>query len=120
MLTVAECVAGADKLAGKAVKVSGKVAQVCAAKGCWWSIENPADKTQRIRVTHKDYGFFVPKDAKGKDAVAYGVLEVKKMSAAEAEHMAKDEGKTNVDVAKLPKVELRLLASSLEMTKPAS
>jgi hypothetical protein len=120
LVSVADCVAKADELSGKDVKISGRVQQVCVKKGCWWSIENPKDPTQRIRVTHKDYGFFVPKDAKGQDAIAYGTLEVKKMSEEEAVHMAKDEGQTAIDPATLPKVELRLLASAIEMKKPQS
>jgi hypothetical protein len=120
LVSVADCVAKADELAGKEVKVAGRVAKVCAKKGCWWSVENPQDPNQRIRVTHKDYGFFVPADAKGKDAIAYGTLEVKKMSEAEAVHMAQDEGQTAIDPKTLPKVELRLLASAIEMKKPQS
>lgn len=120
LVSVADCVNKADSLGGKKVKISGRVAQVCVKKGCWWSIENPEDPSQRIRVTHKDYGFFVPQDAKGKEAVAYGTLEVKKMTEAEAVHMAKDEGQTAIDPDKLPKVELRLLASAIEMKKPQS
>ena len=114
-VSVADCVLQAEKLAGQEVLISGRVAQVCANKGCWWAIENPENPSQTIRVTHKDYGFFVPKGAKGRDALAFGKLEVKKLTKEEALHLAKDEGLTDIDETKLPTVELRLEATSLEM-----
>lgn len=118
-VSVADCVAKATELDGKDVVVSGQVAQVCAKKGCWWVLENPESPEQNIRVTHKDYGFFVPRDAKGKPAVAFGTLKVKQMSEAEAKHMAEDEGKTVDDPSTLKRVELRLEASALEMRPTA-
>lgn len=114
-VSVSDCVKRAGELDGRKVLVEGKVAKVCAKKGCWWTIQNPEDPTQTIRVTHDAYGFFVPRTAEGKAAMAYGVLEVKKLSPEEAAHILEDEGVKVEDPSKLPTVELRLVASALEM-----
>jgi hypothetical protein len=110
-MSVADCTAQAKDLNGKPVKVSGTVEQVCAAKGCWWVLAGePGQET--IRITAKSYGFFVPKDAKGKKAIAEGVLEVKELSQEEADHLAEDAKDPSM---KTKKMELRLEASALEM-----
>jgi hypothetical protein len=110
-LSVADCTSQAKDLNGKPVKVSGTVEQVCAAKGCWWVLAGePGQET--IRITAKGYGFFVPKDAKGKKAIAEGVLEVKELTQDEADHLAEDARDPSL---KAKKIELRLEAAALEM-----
>ena len=54
------------------VKVVGKVDKVCQVKGCWMTMAYDGD--QSMRVSFRDYGFFVPKDIDGKDAVIDGTL----------------------------------------------
>lgn len=113
VLSVQECTAA---LNGKSVKVEGKVAQVCAKKGCWFVIED--DKKQQVRITSKDYKFFVPRDAVGKKAVVEGVLTLKEMSVAEAQHMADDAAEsTGKPAEKITegKKEMRIAAVSLEL-----
>lgn len=110
-LTVAACQKDAAKLDKKTVKIEGNVAELCAKKGCWWVLGD--DKTgASVRITAKDYGFFIPKDATGRRGIAEGVLEVKHMSEEERAHMAEDSGDPN---AKIPAMELRLAAAAIEM-----
>ena len=45
------------------VKMLGKITDVCVKKGCWMKLDMGNDKV--VRVTFKDYGFFVPTDASG-------------------------------------------------------
>ncbi len=111
--TLDEVAASPDKFAGKTVEVSGTVGTVCLKKGCWLGLIG-AKPTTNARVTFKDYAFFAPLDSKGATARLEGVVEVKKMSPAEREHLAKDEGKA---VADIPAVELRIMASALELTR---
>ena len=44
------------------VKITGEIEECCQKKGCWMkvSVEGMDDP---IRVTFKDYGFFVPKNS---------------------------------------------------------
>ena len=83
-LSVGECVAKADGLAGQRVKVTGTVDKVCEKKGCWFVIK---DGEQSIRITAKDYGFFVPAKAPGMIATIEGELTVKTLEDADKKHL---------------------------------
>lgn len=102
-----------EAFSGKSVLVRGTISAVCQAKGCWMTLAGEAP-TARARVTFKDYAFFVPKDGKGKKAVLEAEVKIKMMSDAERQHLA-DDGKVTVD--QIPKVELRLVASGVEITQ---
>ncbi|HEX9982981.1 MAG TPA: DUF4920 domain-containing protein, partial [Thermoanaerobaculia bacterium] len=62
-----------------AVVVDGVVQNACTRKGCWMELTPEAGKTG-VRVTFKDYGFFVPLDSKGMKARAEGVTVIKVLS----------------------------------------
>ena len=97
------------------VVVEGVVTNACERKGCWMQLK-PAQGEQSVRVTFKDYGFFVPLDSKGMKARAEGVATVKKLSKAEADHL-EEEGaklKRNEDGTA---VEVSFVASGVELTK---
>lgn len=89
-----------------AVKVTAPVEAVCQKKGCWMELAG-SDGTA-IRVTFKDYGFFVPKDASGKTAIVQGKAKVEETSVADLKEYAKDDGKNADEIAAItePKREL--------------
>ena len=90
------------QMAGKEqmkAKVEGKVASVCQAKGCWAKIVLPDGKS--MRVTFKNYAFFVPKDAAGKTMVLEGLASMKTVPVAELQHYAKDAGASAAEIAKI-------------------
>ena len=58
-------------------QVSGTVSAVCEAKGCWMVVNDGASE---VRVTFKDYGFFVPWGSEGKAVRMAGVLKKKTVS----------------------------------------
>lgn len=88
------------------IKITGEITDVCQKKGCWMEINNPAGEP--VRVTFKDYGFFMPKDAAGKIAIMDGIAKVEVTSIADLKEYAKDAGedKAAVDAIKEPKKEL--------------
>ena len=100
-----------EKFSGVEVLVEGEVKAVCQAKGCWMTMGGEKS-TSRARVTFKDYAFFVPKDVKGKKVRLRGEVKVKMLSDAERAHLAED---GRVDVSEIPKAELRLVASGVEI-----
>ncbi|MEN8898406.1 MAG: DUF4920 domain-containing protein, partial [Nonlabens sp.] len=51
------------------VKVKGTIADVCVKKGCW--IKMPVGDASAT-VKFKDYGFFLPKNGKGKEVILSG------------------------------------------------
>lgn len=89
-----------------AVKVIAPVNAVCKKKGCWMELK-AADGTT-MRVTFKDYGFFVPVDTRNKTAIAQGIAKVEETSIADLKEYAKDNGATKEEIAAInkPKREL--------------
>ncbi len=94
-------------------KVTGTVESVCQAKGCWMKVK--MDNGESMRVTFKDYGFFVPKDIAGKTVVFEGVAEKKTTPVAELRHYAKDAGKSKEEIEEIntPKEELAFVADGV-------
>lgn len=82
-----DVVAKPDTLLGQAGAFSGRITQVCQKQGCWMVLS--ADNGEFARVVMHDHAFAVPKDARG-EAVVYGTLSQKTLSAEEAEHLRKD------------------------------
>jgi hypothetical protein len=72
-------------------KVTAKIEDVCQKKGCWMNLVD--DKGNKIRVTFKDYAFFMPKDAAGKTAIIEGVATVDETSVADLKSMLKTQEK---------------------------
>ncbi|MGI8892682.1 MAG: DUF4920 domain-containing protein [Bacteroidia bacterium] len=77
-------------------KVRGKVVDVCQKKGCWMELDKGDGST--IRVTFKDYGFFVPMDIKGREVVINGYVYVDTTSVADLRHYAEDAGKSEEEI----------------------
>ena len=72
-------------------KVEGTIEEVCQMKGCWMTLKNESGAT--IRVTFKDYGFFVPKDIHGKKVIIAGQALSELLDEDDAKHYADDAGK---------------------------
>ncbi|HBB25639.1 MAG TPA: DUF4920 domain-containing protein [Bacteroidetes bacterium] len=83
---------------GKSIRVTGTVTEVCKVKGCWMMLR---DASSLVRVTFKDYGFFMPMDLVGKTVALEGVLSVETLTEAEARHYAEDAGKSKKEIAKI-------------------
>jgi hypothetical protein len=88
------------------IKLEGEISEVCQSKGCWMTV-NTGDG-QTIRVTFKDYGFFVAKDAAGKKAVFEGEAKMETVDVATLRHYAEDAGKSEEEVAAITKSETKL------------
>jgi hypothetical protein len=87
-------------------KVEGKVLNVCQAKGCWMTLEK--SDGSKMRVTFKDYAFFVPKDISGKTVVVQGKAYINTTSVEELKHYAEDAGKSKEEIAKITAPEKEL------------
>jgi hypothetical protein len=94
-------------------RVSGTISGVCKMKGCWLTLQNGNETP--IRVTFKDYGFFVPKDSMGKKVLLQGIAYKTETTVAELKHYAHDAGKTEEEIAKItqPLVELTFEADGV-------
>lgn len=84
-------------------KMKGKISEVCSKKGCWMKLDMGNDEV--VRVTFKDYGFFMPLDATG-DVVINGKAFVKETSVADLKHYAEDAGDSPEEIAKITEPEI--------------
>jgi Domain of unknown function (DUF4920) len=82
-------------------KVTGKISAVCKAKGCWMTMISDQPGQPDMRVTFKDYAFFMPKDIVGKTVVIDGVAAVEEISVADQRHYAEDAGQKPEEIAKI-------------------
>lgn len=69
-------------------KVKGTIGAVCQMRGCWITLKN--DRNVNIRVTFKDYGFFVPKDVSGEEVIIEGTASRELLEENIAKHYAND------------------------------
>jgi len=131
VVTLAQLLRAPEAHAGKAVRVEGQVRKACERKGCWLELaEAPSatskepsndpskepSRTAGVRVTFKDYGFFVPLDSAGATARVEGVVQVAELSEARAAHYA-SEGATVPRGADGKAREVQLVASGVELRR---
>ena len=115
-IPVAQALAAPENFTGRTVRLVGPVDSVCQTKGCWMKVGSTEPS---VFVKFKDYAFFVPKDAAGRDVVFEGELKVKEISVAEQRHYLEDAGKKD-EAAKVtkPKLEVTFMASGVALAKP--
>jgi hypothetical protein len=90
-VTLAALLKSPKKHDGKRILVEGTVRKACLRKGCWMELAD-SEKGPGVRVTFKDYGFFVPLDSAGARARVEGAVEVKELSEATAQHYESEGG----------------------------
>lgn len=95
---LSEALAKPEAFAGQEVVVEAVVAKSCKKKGCWLVLK---DGDSELRVTFKDYGFFVPKGLSDRRARVQGVLSRKTLSVKEAKHFLKDEGASKEEIERV-------------------
>ena len=78
-----------DRYADTDVQVTTKVKQVCKKKGSFFVAQAGGHV---VRVSFKDYSFFVPTDISGKTVTLHGTLKRHELTQAQAEHFSKDAG----------------------------
>ena len=97
------------------MKETGKVNEVCQKKGCWMTLVSDQPGQPDMRVTFKDYAFFMPKDLSGKHVVVDGYAYVETTSVDVLRHYAEDAGKSKEEIAAItePKREVSFEASGV-------
>ena len=81
---------------GVPVRVDGMIADVCQKKGCWMTL---GDGDLVVRVRFQDYGFFVPRDAKGRAAIIQGTIRRETITEEVAKHYADESGDADAAAA---------------------
>ena len=100
---------------GEPVRVEARISQVCQKKGCFFIAQ---DGDAVVRVSFKDYSFFVPTDISGKHVAFVGEVVAKEMTTEEAEHYAEDLGKSTPLLR--PGVRYEIVATSVRVPSTAA
>ena len=77
-------------------KITGVIQEVCTKKGCWFTMALPNGSS--MRVTFKDYGFFIPTNSQGFPITLEGVATLTETDVETLRHFAEDQGKSKEDV----------------------
>ncbi|VAW25488.1 hypothetical protein MNBD_BACTEROID04-1442 [hydrothermal vent metagenome] len=88
------------------LKFTSSINEVCKKKGCWMKLDLGADN--EVMVRFKDYGFFMPLNADGREVIVNGKAYVSTTSVEELRHFAKDAGKTEEEILKITDPEYTL------------
>jgi len=84
-------------------KVQGTIKEVCTKKGCWMTLDLGEEKDLMVRF--KDYGFFMPLEAKG-DVIINGYATISETSVADLKHYAEDAGASELEIEAIVSPEL--------------
>ncbi|HRZ32429.1 MAG TPA: DUF4920 domain-containing protein [Flavobacterium sp.] len=95
------------------LKFRSEIKDVCQKKGCWMNMNLSDDKNTFVRF--KDYGFFMPFNAAGSEAIVNGKAFISVESVDELKHYAKDAGKSQaaIDSITEPKVSYSFLSNGV-------
>jgi len=115
VVTLEDIIKNPEKYEKDKVIIEATIDAVCQKKGCWMELVS-GEGEQGIRVTFKDYGFFVPKDAAGLKVRAEGKVKVTTMSKADADHY-EEEGAKIVRNADGTSTEIGFVAYGVELYK---
>jgi hypothetical protein len=92
--------------------VETKIAKVCQKKGCFFIAQ---DGDTIMRVSFKDYGFFIPSDTAGRTVTLAGELVKKDLSEEQAAHYRADL-QLDSDIVKAGEV-YEIVASGIRIPK---
>lgn len=109
-----------DEIDSLPAKIQGTVETVCQTKGCWMNLVANNEEGQMMKVTFKDYGFFMPKDIAGRQVIVDGYVYREITSVDDLRHFAEDEGLPQEEIERItePKEELKFLAHGVILLDP--
>ncbi len=111
-VTLKDIAMDGDRHMDKPVRVVTRVSKVCQKKGCFFIAQQG---NSIVRVSFKDYGFFVPTDISGKRVMLVGEVVASELSPEKARHLAEDLGEPEESVG--PGKEYTIVASSVRVPR---
>jgi hypothetical protein len=96
-------------------QILGVIKEVCSKKGCWMTMHLPDNK--EMRITFKDYGFFVPKNAQNYPVIIEGIASKKLIDVETLRHYAEDAGSSVEEIENIvgPKEEYEFVATAVKI-----
>jgi hypothetical protein len=95
-IPAAELMALMGEATEKDAKIVGTIEEVCQKKGCWMKVD--LGNGEKMRITFRDYAFFVPKDASGREVILDGTAMIEETSMESLRHFAEDAGKSKEEI----------------------
>lgn len=94
-----------DSLTSEVI-IEAEIMECCRKKGCWMKVDMGNGKS--MRVSFKDYGFFVPLNADGRIATMKGFATIDTVDVEMLRHFAEDAGKSKEEIAAITAPEFEL------------
>jgi len=104
--TTAEMISSVEETGEFTGKISGEIKEVCTKKGCWFSMDLPNGES--MRVTFKDYAFFLPTNSQGFPIVIEGVATLTETDVETLRHYAEDKGASKEEVEAITEPERKI------------
>jgi len=98
---------------GGSLAIKTEVSKVCQKKGCFFIAQQGK---QTIRVSFKDYDFFVPTNVAGQQVMLVGEIKKHDVTDAQAQHLSNDLGQKGRIKGG---VQYQIIASSVKVPKPS-
>lgn len=95
---------------GREVILTGTILDVCQKKGCWLVV---SDGTSQMRVTFRDYAFFVPTDAFNRTVLIRGVVSREVLDEETAKHYAEESKGEDPDAIEGPQEVITMVATGV-------
>lgn len=102
------------EFAGRKLRITGTIQNVCQKRGCWMNIKE-GDATTMVKFA--EYAFFVPLDVAGRTVTIECTASEKDITEAMRRHYAQDAGKSKEEVEKIKGSEkgVLLVADAVEI-----
>jgi hypothetical protein len=95
---------------GAPVRIEARISQVCQKKGCFMIATSGE---HAVRISFKDYAFFVPTDTGGKTVTLTGTVIERTISDEQAAHFREDAGSDAIQAGKV----YEIVASSVSIPR---
>ena len=110
VVAVEKLLAKVGEYDGKYLRVTGKVADVCAKKGCWLKLGD--GEALFVKFTCPVGERLIPAEAVGKVAEVEGTVKVTQISEAKARHYKEDAGASPEEIAKIVGPQKQIVVAS--------
>ncbi len=96
------------------VVIDGELSKVCLTMGCWVEMKTSGEP---LLVMTRDHEFFVPRNATGVRARAYGRAVAREQSVETLRHIAEDAGASADEIARItePRTRMVFIADAIAM-----
>ncbi|MBU6208332.1 MAG: DUF4920 domain-containing protein [Planctomycetes bacterium] len=88
------------------VVIEGELSKVCLTMGCWVEMKTSGEP---LLVMTRDHEFFVPRNATGVRARAYGRAVAREQSVETLRHIAEDAGASADEIARITEPRTRMV-----------